>query len=124
MRICVSSKTKYISVKEFNVITERNKAKKWRNILHVIVNANSIVQNVIQIKNGIIKHANVDVKIIKIAKNIIVRILVQVSNSEYQKSIVDDSQIACDEIVYVMDIVSTKITNTLTTNVMSIMLTN
>ena len=91
MRICVSSKTKYISVKEFNMITERNKAKKWRNILHVIVNANSIVQNVIQIKNGIIKHANVNVKIIKIAKNIIVRILVQVSNSKYQKSIVDDS---------------------------------
>ena len=75
MRICVSSKTKYISVKEFNMITERNKAKKWRNILHVIVNANSIVQNVIQIKNGIIKHANVNVKIIISAKMIIVRML-------------------------------------------------
>ena len=31
---------------------------------HVIVNASSIEQHVIQIKNGIIKHVNVNVKII------------------------------------------------------------
>ena len=36
----------------------------WQNILHVILNANSRVQDVIQIKNGIIKHVNVNVKII------------------------------------------------------------
>ena len=29
--------------------------KEWQNIFHMIVNANSIVQHVIQIKNGIIK---------------------------------------------------------------------
>ena len=30
-----------------------------QNIFHVTVNANSIIQHVIQIKNGIIKHVNV-----------------------------------------------------------------
>ena len=38
----------------------------------MIVNENSIVQYVIQIKNGIKKHANVNVKIIVSAKKIIV----------------------------------------------------
>ena len=41
----------------------------------MIVNANSIVQHVIQINNGIIKHINVNVKIIVSAKKIIVSIL-------------------------------------------------
>ena len=44
------------------------KLKQWQNIFHVIVNANSIAQNVIWNKNGIIKHANVKVKIIVSAK--------------------------------------------------------
>ena len=39
-------------------------------------------------------------------------------NSKYLKSIASDSVIACDEIISVMDIVSTKMTNTIaTTNV-------
>ena len=46
------------------------KLKQWRNIFHVIVNANSIVQDVIQIKNRIMRHANVSVKIIVSAKEI------------------------------------------------------
>ena len=37
----------------------------------MIVNANSIVQHVIQIKNGIMKHVNVNVKIIVHTKKII-----------------------------------------------------
>ena len=44
----------------------------------MIVNANSIVQYVIQIKNGIIKHVNMNVKVIVSAKKIIVGILGQV----------------------------------------------
>ena len=44
----------------------------------MIVNANSIVQHVIQIKNEIIKHVNVNVKVIIIAKKIIPRILAHV----------------------------------------------
>ena len=44
----------------------------------MIVNANSIVQYVIHIKNGIIKHVNVNVKIDVSAQKIIVGILAHV----------------------------------------------
>ena len=44
------------------------KLKKWQNKTHVIVNAKLIVQHVIQIKNGIMKHINESVKIIVIGK--------------------------------------------------------
>ena len=44
----------------------------------MIVNVNSIVQYVIQIKSKIIKHVNVNVKIIVHAKKIIVGILAHV----------------------------------------------
>ena len=56
------------------------KLKQLLNIFHVIVNANSIVQIAIQIKNGTkkTKLANVDVKIIIRAKKIIIRILAHV----------------------------------------------
>ena len=47
--------------------------KLQQNIFHATVNA-----NLIQIKNGIIKHVNVNVKVIISAKNIIVGILVHV----------------------------------------------
>ena len=47
-------------------------------MFHIIVNANSTAQHVVQIKNGIIKHANVNVKIIISAKNIIVGVLAHV----------------------------------------------
>ena len=47
-------------------------------MFHVIANANSIVRNVIQIKNGIIKHVNVNVKITVIAEKIAVGILANV----------------------------------------------
>ena len=44
----------------------------------MIVNLNSLVQHVIQIKNGIIKHVTVDVKLILSAKKIVVGILAYV----------------------------------------------
>ena len=47
-------------------------------MFYVIVNANTIVQHVIQIKTGIIKHVNVNVKIIVSTKKIIVGILAHV----------------------------------------------
>ena len=40
------------------------KLKQWQNIFVVIVNVNSKVQHVIQIKTGIIKYVNVSVKVI------------------------------------------------------------
>ena len=70
-KICVPKETKDMNVKAFNTITNKNEAKTMENIFHVIVNVNSIVQHVIQIKNGIIKHVNVNIKIIIKAKKII-----------------------------------------------------
>ena len=52
--------------------------KKWQNMFHAIINANLIVQCVIQIKNETKKHVNVNVKIIVSTKKIIVGILVLV----------------------------------------------
>ena len=44
----------------------------------MIINANSIVQHVIQIKNRTIKHVNVNVKIIVSEKKIVIGILAHV----------------------------------------------
>ena len=44
----------------------------------MIVNVNSVVQHVIQVKNGITKHANVNARIIISMKKIIVGILAHV----------------------------------------------
>ena len=87
----------------------------------MIVNANSIVQHVIQIKNRIIKHVYVNVKIIIGEKKIIVGILAHLFVRIASISIVDTLVIMCDEIVSVMDIVSTKMTNTIATNASIIM---
>ena len=86
----------------------------------MIVNGNSIVEHVIQIKNGIIKHVNVNVKVIISEKkdyswNPSICIC---ENSKYL-SIGDTSIIECDETISVMDIVSIKMTNTVATNVTS-----
>ena len=75
LKTCVPKETKDTNVKAFDMTM---KLKQWQNIFHVIVNANSIVQNVIQIKNGIKKHANKNVKIIISAKKVIVGLLAHV----------------------------------------------
>ena len=75
---CVAKETKQIHTKAFNVITNTDEAKKVASIFHVIVNASSIVKNVIHLKNGIKKHVTVNVKIITSAKKIIVGILAHV----------------------------------------------
>ena len=54
------------------------KLKQWKNIFYAIADANSIEQHVIQIKNGIIKHVNMNVSIIVSANKIIVGILAHV----------------------------------------------
>ena len=54
------------------------KLRQWHNIFHVIVNANSIKKQVIQIKNGILKLFNVNLKILISIKKIIVGIPAQV----------------------------------------------
>ena len=52
----------------------------------MIVNVNPIVQNVIQIKNGIMKHVNVSLKIIIRAKKIIIGILAIYKRIRYLRS--------------------------------------
>ena len=54
------------------------KLKQRQNIFHVIVNANSITQLDIRIKNRITALVNVNVKIVEHAKKIIVGILANV----------------------------------------------
>ena len=54
------------------------KLKQWQSIFNAIVNGNSIVQHVVQIKNGIIKHVNVNVKANIRAEKIIVGTLAPV----------------------------------------------
>ena len=72
-----------------------------------MVNAYLIVQNVIQIKYGIIIHVNVNVKIIvNLEKNI-----VGVLTHGIAQFIADILVIDCDEITTAMNIVSTKMTN-------------
>ena len=66
-------------------------------------------------------NVNGNVKIILHTKKIIVGIIARVfENSKYLKSIADTSVINCDEVIPVVDIVPTKKTNTVATNVTSI----
>ena len=78
-----SKKIKNVNVKAFIIIKKKKKKKmklkQWQNIFHIFYNANSIVQYAIQIKNGIIKNVNANVKIIIHAKKkIIVGIIAHV----------------------------------------------
>ena len=82
----------------------------------MIVNANSIVPHVIQIKNGITVNVNVTAKNIKRASKVIVGIqsyiLVKlVENSKYLKNVADNSNIGFDVIINVTDNVSTNFHN-------------
>ena len=74
----------------------------------MIVNANSIVQHVIHIKNGIIKHHHKCKKYYSWNHKISV-----CENRKYLKSIAHTSVIKRDEIIILVNIVTTKITNTI-----------
>ena len=54
------------------------KLKQWHNIFHVTVNANSIIQHVIQNEKRMTKHVNVSVKTIVSAEKTIVGILAHI----------------------------------------------
>ena len=73
-----SKRNKDRDVKVFDMVTNKNEAKTMRKHIHLIINANSIAQHVIQIKNEMMKHVNVNAKIVISAKKIIVGILVYV----------------------------------------------
>ena len=76
-KVCVPKVTKYINFKAFNMITNKNEAKTKRISCECKCKFNS-TQHVIQIKNRIIKHVNLTVKIIISAKTITAGILVHV----------------------------------------------
>ena len=89
------------------------KLKQWQNIFHVIVNANSIAQYIIEITKRITKHADVNVNIIiknyhtykkDYSWNPSTCIC---ENSKYLKSVADTLVAKCYEIVIVIDIAST-----------------
>ena len=61
-KIFAPKETKGINVKAYDLITNKDEDKQWQSIFHVLVNANSIVQYVIETNDGIIKHVNVNVK--------------------------------------------------------------
>ena len=112
-------KPKEINAKVFNMTTNRNKTKTMTK--HVSCDCeykfNSTTCNLHQKLNN--KTCQCVFKNYRKRKedcssNLITYIS---DNSKYLKSIADISVIACDEIVDVMDIVSTKMTNTISTNV-------
>ena len=73
------------------------KLKQWQNIFHVIVNTNSIVQRVIQIKNGITNHVNVSVKLSQVQKDYIWNPSTCIcKNSKYLKSMATNVSINSD----------------------------
>ena len=83
----------------------------------MIESENSIVQYVIQIKNGMIIHINLNVKlIVRAKKNYSWNPSTYIcENSKYLKSITDPSMTGCNEIIIVVNNVSTK--KTIKTNV-------
>ena len=77
-----------------------------------MVNANSIVEHAIEIKNEIIKHVNVNVKIIITVKKISWNLSTYIcENSKYFKSVAYTSVTDYDEIVIAIGNSSTKKTN-------------
>ena len=122
-KICTPSKIKDINVKLFNMITNKNEAKKWQKILHETANANVIVQLAIQIKNQCRPK-----KYRKSKKDYSWNPSTSTcENSRYLKHIVDVSVIVFDEIIYIKDIVSKSMTNmknTISANVTSIVSLN
>ena len=99
------------------MITNINEAKTLLKHIHVIINANSIVQHVIQITNGIMMNANASVRSIACAIKIIVEISTCIcENSRYFKSIADASVTICDNIISIRNSISINVTNNLPKN--------
>ena len=92
----------------------------------MIAHANSVVQLANQIKNRIIKTCQCECKNYHICKKLYSQnpSTCICENGKYFKSVVDDSKIACDEIklLLFMDIVSRKMTNTISTNASKVIL--
>ena len=90
-KMCVPNETKNINVKAFILITNKDEAK-------------AMIKHVIQNKNGIIKHVNVNAKIItKCEKSYCWNPNPCIcKNSKYLKSVADTSVTECDFSINVM----------------------
>lgn len=113
--------SKDINVKVSNIKTRINELKTLVNIFNLVVNANLIVKQVIQIEN-----CNNDKCQCESKKNRTCKKDYSLNHStcicdysNYLKSIVDDVVIVCDYVISVRRIVSTDVTNTRSTNVAS-----
>ena len=62
-KICVPNETKDINVKAFNMITNKDEAKTITKHISCDCKCKFNSEHVIQNKNGIIKHVNVNVKL-------------------------------------------------------------
>ena len=101
-----------------NLITNKNEAKTMTKHISSDCKCNFNSATCNSNVNGIIKHVNVNVKkYLKYIKDCSWNTSTCIcEKSKYLKSIADASVIACDEIISVMDIVSTNMTNTIATN--------
>ena len=120
-KICVPKETKNINVKSFNMITNQNEAKRMTKHISCAFkckcNRTTCILN--QKLNN--KTCSCECKSYPKCKKGYTWIPSTCiwANSKYLKSIVDTSVIACDEIISVMDTVSSRMTDTIATNVMS-----
>ena len=121
-KICVSSKTKDINIKVFNMITNINESKTM--VKHIWCDR--------KCKFNISTCSSNNETCQCHCKNYLMCINVYswnhstciCKNGKYLKSIASYSKIVCYEIIYTMDIVSTNVTNTIPTNVTSVVSTN
>ena len=95
-KVCVPNKTEDLNLSVLNMVTEINESN---------VNVHLMEQNVIQINGGITINVNVSVKnMIYVKKNYISNpVTCNCENGKYLASIMDDSAITCDEIIYAED---------------------
>ena len=125
-KICVLSETRDMNIEVFNMITNENEAKTMaKNIsCDCKCNLNSTTFNSNQKWNN--KKCQCECKKYRSCKNDYSwnPSTCICGKSKRWKRIVDDSVIAYDEIIYVMDIVSTNMTNTIPTNMTNTISTN
>ena len=116
-----SKKTKDINFKAFHMITNKNEAKTM--VKHISCDCKCIFNNTKCNSNQKwnnetylyeCKNYSTCKKIMESYEMVMKRFC---GNDKNLKSIADTSVIACDEIISVIDIVSTKMTNAITTNV-------
>ena len=102
--MCVPNETKNINVKAFILITNKDEAKAMTENISCDCKCKSIVKHVIQNKNGIIKHVNVNAKITtKCEKNYCWNPNPCIyKNGKYLKSVANTSVTECDFSINVM----------------------